>query len=69
MDLRSAITKEAGKSILVLAQSLGNDFDLLANKLISKDSLIKVLHNGNKVLAEVGFSTMESIICSVCIPK
>lgn len=31
-----------------------DDFENLANKFISKESLIKLLHSGTKVLAEIG---------------
>jgi hypothetical protein len=44
--------KSAHTSIQVLAQSFGNDFESLALKLVTKDSLLKVLHSGNKTLAD-----------------
>ena len=37
---------------------MGNDFETLALKFITKDSLIKLLHSGTKVLAEIGFATI-----------
>jgi hypothetical protein len=38
-----------------MAQSLKNDFEQIAYKFIQKgESLLKLIHNGNKVLAEVG---------------
>jgi hypothetical protein len=67
--LRSASAKEAGKTISILAQCLGDDFEQLAYKFISKDSLFKLLHNGNKVLAEVANTTIVNILNSVCLSK
>ena len=46
--------KAAGLAVQVLAQCLGNDFENLALKLIQKEGLLKVLHNGNKTLADIG---------------
>ena len=37
-----------------MAQIMQEDFETLANKFISKDSLLKLLHSGTKVLAEIG---------------
>jgi len=36
------------------------EFESIGFKLLGKDSLIKLLHNGNKMLAEIGHS---SVIC------
>mmetsp|Transcript_43444 Transcript_43444/g.41904 ORF Transcript_43444/g.41904 Transcript_43444/m.41904 type:complete len:90 (+) Transcript_43444:393-662(+) len=38
-------------------------------KLISKDSLLKLLHSGTKVLAEIGFQTISFLLANVCSPK
>jgi hypothetical protein len=38
-------------------------------KLISKDGLLKVLHNGNKTLADIGHNATLGIINHVCAPK
>jgi phage shock protein PspC (stress-responsive transcriptional regulator) len=46
-----------------------NDFEGLANKFLTKESLIKLLHCGTKVLAEIGFVTIIAIIENVCVPK
>lgn len=53
----------------MLAQNFGNDFEFLALKLITKDGLIKVLHNGNKTLSDIGHQSMMSILNNVCVPK
>jgi hypothetical protein len=52
-----------------MAYCMGNDFENLGNKFITKDSLLKLLHSGTKVLAEIGFSTITIIIENVCIPR
>jgi hypothetical protein len=52
-----------------MAQIMQDDFELLANKFISKDSLLKLLHNGNKVLAEIANQTIVAILNNVCAPK
>ena len=69
MDLRSAITKEAGKTIQILAQIMGEDFESLSLKFLSKDSLIKLLHSGTKMLAENGHQTILGVLHNVCVPK
>lgn len=61
--------KAAGTSIQVLAQCLGNDFEALALKLVQKDALMKVLHNGNKTLSEIGHNCVLCILNHVCVPK
>ena len=61
--------KQASVAIQVLAQCLGNDFEVLAHKLITKEALIKVLHSGNKMLAEFAHHAMLGILNHVCVPK
>ena len=68
-DLRSMSAKAAGLAIQTLALNFGNDFEFLALKLITKDTLIKVLHNGNKTLADVGHQAILGILNNVCVPK
>jgi hypothetical protein len=68
-DLRSLSAKSAGLAIQTLSQCLGNDFEYLALKLVTKDGLIKVLSNGNKTLVEIGVMTMMNILNHVCVPK
>jgi hypothetical protein len=45
--------KSAAVAIQVLAQNLGNDFEVLALKLITKDILLKVVSSGNKTLSDL----------------
>ena len=61
--------KSAHTAIQVLAQSFGNDFEALALKLMTKEALIKVLHNGNKTLSELAHISILSILNHVCVPK
>lgn len=42
---------------------------MLALKLITKDALIKVLHSGNKMLAEFAHHAILGILNHVCVPK
>jgi hypothetical protein len=46
-----------------------NDFESLATKLIHKESLLKLLQSGTKVLAEIGNATIVAILNNVCCPK
>jgi hypothetical protein len=57
-DLRSVSAKEAGITIQVLASCL--DFEPTALKLIP--TIVKLLHCGHKILAEIGHSTMLGIL-------
>ena len=61
--------KAAGQAIQVLAQNLGNDFEHLALKLITKEALLKVVYSGNKTLADIAHQTMLTILNHVCVPK
>jgi len=36
---------------------------------MTKDSLIKLVHSGTKVLAEIGNQTISTILNYVCVPK
>jgi hypothetical protein len=48
---------------------MGDDFEPLAMKFMSKESLIKLLHCGTRVLAEIGHQTILAILNSTCAPK
>ena len=50
--------KEAGVTIQVLASCL--EFEQTALKLIP--SLVKLLHSGNKILADIGHTTILGIL-------
>ena len=61
--------KKAGLTIQTLAQCFGNDFETLALKLITKEGLLKVVSNGQKILSDIGHQTVLAIINHVCVPK
>lgn len=42
---------------------------MLGLKLITKEALIKVLHSGNKMLAEFAHHSILGILNHVCVPK
>lgn len=53
-----------------MAQSMQNDFEQISYKFIQKgESLLKLLNNGSKILAEIGNQTIVSIITNVYAPK
>ena len=41
----------------------------MALKLITKEALLKVLHSGNKTLADIAHQTMMTILNHVCVPQ
>jgi len=61
--------KSAGVTIQALAQNLGNDFEILALKLITKDALLKVIQSAQKTLADHAHQAILSILNHVCVPK
>ena len=48
---------------------MGDDFESAAYKLLQKEGLIKVMHAGKTILAEVGFNATISILNNVCSAK
>lgn len=62
-DLRSVSAREAGVTIQVIAANCQHEFDHTAVKLIPH--LVKVLHSGNKLLADVGHQAIKGIIKTV----
>lgn len=53
-----------------MAQSMQNDFEQVAYKFLQKgESLIKLLHSGTKVLAEIANQTISTILTNVFAPK
>ena len=51
-DKRSAIIRETSITIQVLAQALGTSFESIVVKLMSQNSLLKLIQNTNRVIAE-----------------
>jgi len=68
-DLRSQLTKEAAKTISVMAEVLQDDFEYLAVKFVSATSLIKLVQNANKVISEHGHLATLAIVYNVVSPK
>lgn len=53
-----------------MAQCMQNDFETIAYKFIQKgESLLKLIHCGTKMLAEVGHQTIITIITNVYAPR
>ena len=53
----------------MMAESLGDDFESAAYRLITKDGLVKLMHAGKHILAEIGTSTITGILRNVCSSK
>lgn len=53
----------------MLAEAMGIEFESAAFKLVGKDNLGKLMHNGTKILAEIGASALISIVMNVCSIK
>ena len=53
----------------MLAEAMGADFESAAYKLFNRDSLVKLLHNGKHILAEIGTHTVIGILHNVCSVK
>jgi hypothetical protein len=60
--LRSQVAKEAGSTIQMFAEALGDDFEPAAFRLLSKDSIVKLMHVGKSILAEIGTTTALGIL-------
>lgn len=67
--MRSATAKEAGFAIQMLAEAMENEFESAAFKLVGKEHIGKLMHNGTKILAEIGSQAMTTIIRNVCSVK
>ena len=51
------------------AESLGDEFESAAFRLVTKDALVKLCHAGKHILAEIGTSTIVGILFNVCSSK
>ena len=67
--LRSQNAKEAGLAIQMLAEALQDDFESAAFRLFTKDALVKLMHAGKHILAEIGTNTVVGILRNVCSAK
>jgi hypothetical protein len=68
-DLRSQITKEASKAIIVMAETLKQDFEPLAPRFVSKLSLFKLLSSSKAIMAEHSHLCIIAILNNVIAPK
>ncbi len=69
MDPRSVIAKDAARAVLVMSQTLGNDFETLCYKYMSKECFLKMLNAGTKVITEAGHAAILGILRNTCAPK
>ena len=53
----------------MLAGAMGDDFESAAYKLLQKEAVMKVMHAGKSILAEVGFNATIGILNNVCSSK
>mmetsp|Transcript_13087 Transcript_13087/g.17721 ORF Transcript_13087/g.17721 Transcript_13087/m.17721 type:complete len:106 (+) Transcript_13087:655-972(+) len=53
----------------MLAETLGEDFESAAYRMLTKDGLVKLMHAGKHILAEIGTSTVIGILRNVCSTK
>lgn len=71
--MRSAISKEACKLICIAAEYGQGNIDNLCEKLLSKQSLLKIINSGTKVIAENGHECIMALLkfekCAKVIPK
>ena len=65
VDQRSALTKEASKTIALMAEILQDDFEALALRFINANSLIKLVQNANKIISEQGHICVLAILHNV----
>mmetsp|Transcript_27729 Transcript_27729/g.42027 ORF Transcript_27729/g.42027 Transcript_27729/m.42027 type:complete len:160 (+) Transcript_27729:250-729(+) len=69
-DLRSSITREACRTIALIAEVLQNDFDSHAGNLFVTDiSLFKLMESGNHLMAEHAHNCVVSILYNTCSQK
>jgi len=65
LDLRSSLMKEACRSLVLCAKNLGNLIESALEKLISINTLFKVVNSANKLISETGAKTIKKIIKNV----
>lgn len=53
----------------MLAEALGDDFESAAFRLFANNALLKLMHAGKHILAEIGTSTVLGILHNVCSSK
>lgn len=53
----------------MLAEALQDDFESAAFRLLTKDAVVKLMHAGKHILAEIGTNTVVGILRNVCSAK
>ena len=53
----------------MLTEAMADGFEQIGYKLLGKDNLVKLLHNGNKMLCEIGNSVVICLLHNVCSPR
>ena len=46
----------------MLAEALGDDFESAAYRFVTKDAIVKLMHAGKHILAEIGTNTIIGIL-------
>ncbi|CDW87981.1 clip-associating protein [Stylonychia lemnae] len=69
VDQRSALTKEASKTIALMAEVMQDQFEILAQRFIHPNSLIKLVQNANKIISEHGHLCIIAILHNVVSAK
>ena len=61
--MRSTITKEACKTISLIAEVLGTEFEQIAgNVFVTSESLFKLIESGTAIMAQHAHMSMLSIL-------
>ena len=68
-DLRSAISKEAARTLCIAAQVSGERLEAFCEKIVSKEGLFKLINCANKVIAENGHICISYLIEYVQPPR
>ena len=69
LDLRSSIVKDTCELIMKLAMILKSKFEILAERLISTNCLLKCACASNKVISESAHQSILTIFSHVVVPK
>jgi len=51
------------------AEALGDEFESAAFRFMTKDALVKLIHGGKHILAEIGTNTIIGVLNNVCSSK
>eukprot|EP01017_Pseudomicrothorax_dubius_P038843 TRINITY_DN5881_c0_g1_i9.p1 TRINITY_DN5881_c0_g1~~TRINITY_DN5881_c0_g1_i9.p1 ORF type:complete len:563 (-),score=129.56 TRINITY_DN5881_c0_g1_i9:884-2572(-) len=68
-DLRSAIPKEASQLICLAAKVCGDRIEGITDRLVTKESLLRIINSANKIIAEYGHKCILELLESSATPK